>query len=330
MRRFRALVQIALSGVFVLWAAQAQGQSVATPLGDGFDLDRMVPAPAGDRFAFVPEPRIRSRWCDTSETAPWNNSARCEDSETWMAWRAFASVQSVHLLEGHPARVSRLHLGGSWAPHPIYQLSVDIPLNYYQTDLSVLPGGFGTPVGARRIGMQPDFLDVGDVRIGLRFAIRDRLPIRLGFQLYGFAPTGDHERLTGDRSFRGDALFLASIERASSVGVSYTVAAYAGAGWRPDLISSDSAPRPGAKAGLAGSINSIGGWSTVMPVAEAKLDQLGQVTPVPFDASVGARLHPERDWPLWVTALGTFGLSQAPGVPQYAFSLDLNVVPWKY
>jgi hypothetical protein len=333
MRSRRVVARRAVWCIVGLWATVAHGQqNTNAPLGDGFGIDRMTPTPAGDRFTFVPEPRIQAR---LSEALPAGCVATptpsCDSAISWVAWKAVTSFQRIDISEGKSANISRLHLGTSWSPLSYAQLSLDIPLNLYQTDLPTLSKGYGPTSASRRVGLQPEVFDIGDIRIATRFAWPLTAWFQWGLQGQVFFATGDHERLTGDRTFaRFDMLTLVGVYQKSPSSVSYTIAAYAGICWHEKLIASDLRLRPGAKLGLAGSFDSIFGWNYLMPVVEAKMDQIGQGSPVPWDVSLGGRFRAMPNKPWWITALATAGLSKAPGIPTYAFILDITFIPWNF
>jgi hypothetical protein len=284
-----------------------------TTLGEGFDIDRLVPTPAGDRFTFVPETRIRDE--------------ACTESPCWFALSAFSSYASggVRLKRfgsesTKSSDVVRMHLGASWAPQEWWQWSLDVPLNIYQTDLSEPVDGYVVSPTSR-LGRKPETLDVGDLRVGLRVPLTLRRRPSWAMQGYAFLPTGDYEHLTGDRYFRFDVLALAgfgSHDDSPVVG-----AAYLGLGLHPFDPRFAGILRAEGKVGGALSFYLL---SLVQLTVEARVDPRLE-GPSPADASAGVRLRPMPEAPWWLSLLGTKGLSSAPGVPVAAVSLAFTLVP---
>jgi hypothetical protein len=355
----------------ILWISPALGQVQSSPLGDGYDIDRLTPTPAGDRYMYVPEPRTRDKSCGipvpTPEIPAITNSGSNDNTHRplpcYVALKAFSSVQyapkvlQLDSISGGTATksavVSRLHLGASWTPQPWLHWSVDVPLYYYQTDLSNTGNYYGAPSGTAQIGRQADLLDIGDIRVGGRLAWALGSMQRLGVQLFAFVPTGDHQLLTGDRSVvppRFDALAMFSVGdhddalrtggARDSIGA---VAAYLGVGWRSTLIGTDTPLHPGVKGGVAGSLNHICDWRYLLPVAELRFEQVQKqpgVRAFLVDASLGVRFIPirsivskqpnegDQERSGWISLMGTYGSSFLPGVPMYAVGLDLSIIPW--
>ena len=146
----------------------------------------------------------------------------------------------------------------------------------------------------------------------------------LGLQGYLFLPTGDHERLTGDRNFRGDLLAL--FEIGSHEESPYVIAAYAGVGMRPMNPKLLGATLGGQlEFGAAFSFYLL---SFVQPMLEARMElPMVNDAGAPTEVSAGARLHPFPDAPWWLTPTYTKSLTTVPGVPDYAVGLSFSIVP---
>ena len=298
-------------------SSNARAADSVTSLGSGFDLDRLFPAPAGDRFTFIPETRIRDESCTAHPC--------------WFALSLFGTYASGAVtfkrLDGSgtttASRVGRLHIGASWAPQEYWQWSLDVPLSVGQSDLSQFDDGYAAPAKSR-VGKTPDLLDVGDLRVGLRWQMYRRpRGISLAAQTYAFLPTGDHERLTGDRNFRFDG--LAVLESGSHEDSAVVGAVYVGAGARPyDPRFTESTLHLEGKVG--GGL-SFYVFSLLQATVEARAEHsVVKGAPWPADASGGLRFQPpEKPW--WVTLVATKGLSNAPGVPLGAVGISFSIIP---
>jgi hypothetical protein len=282
---------------------------------------------------YVPQPRTREFCPNKHETI--DEPKGCDDPASWVALKAVASLQFAPLtmqwvhtdgsVESRSATVSRLHLGASWSRYRRFQLSVNLPLNIYQTDFASYPGGYGA-VGNARIGIKPDFFDTGDLRIGVRANYFSSGFWDGALQLFVFVPTGDHERLTGDGYARADLLGIVGTndDPRSYINVSF----YAGGGFRSNPFTSGY--RFGFKGGGAVSIDT---WDIIHPMLEARIaelwtDKLFPNTAFPMDISGGVRIQPQSRRTWWLTWVATTGTYYTPGIPKFGMALDVTVIPW--
>jgi hypothetical protein len=334
-------VQFAFGSVLFVWATAGRGQALPIIAGDGYDIDRLYPAPAGDRFAYVSEPRIRDKSCRPIADREDCGGVKAKPPlPCWTALRVLGAYQfgirtvrsdDDKFTKSFRADTARLHVGASWAPYKWAQFSTDIPIVLYQTDLSQIQNGsgYGLPAGSDRVGRSPALFDVGDVRFGARTAFQAVDHLRFGLQGLSYIPTGDHERLTGDRTFRWDVIALIGFDEIPLAGGAVFSAVYFGPGWRPDMTSNNRPPL------MYDQLGAGLGWdyqNIFRGLAEFRGSNLAFRSPAAGDATLGTRINflPRNpSGAIWLGAHGTIGIgSSALGVPKLALAVDVTLIPW--
>ncbi|HEX4476481.1 MAG TPA: hypothetical protein VH142_15445 [Polyangiaceae bacterium] len=303
----------------------AQPVAHAQPLGNGFDLERFAPTPAGDRFDYVFEPLIRDERC---------TAISCMGALT--SRLVIASDPLTLVLPAPQGNTSvsastvRLHWGAEFSVFRFLQFSVDVPVILYQGDLSILPDGFQTPAGGTRVGASPSAFDIGDVRFGARVACNPHDDLwSFGVQLLGAVPTGDHERLAGDPSARFES--LAMVEFGKRLRTPVVITADAGLELRGTVtLANDAVIGSGFEGGLAAAI-SLPHHPQYELVIEGRVDGL-----TPWHAlshantggmfSLGPRILFDDDR-MWLQAEmgGGYG---GPGVSESTGTISFTFEPW--
>ncbi len=180
-----------ISAAMLLVAAPAAAQTAAsltTPFPEGFALNPLEPAPAGDRFFLAPDatasgdPRVYVMgFGDYAYSAPLSRT----DTPTGQT----ADVVSKMLY---------LHASASLALADRVLFNVDMPFAASQSG----DAGNATPSGGK----------LGDLRLGARLAVAGSAddPAALGVGIDVWAPTGSSDNLTGDGKVRARPQLIAS------------------------------------------------------------------------------------------------------------------------
>ncbi|AKT40347.1 OmpA family protein [Chondromyces crocatus] len=162
--------------------AAAMLATTAGALAQGFALNQLNPAPAGDPFFGVPSP-----------ATPGHLEPRAYLAFDYGAQPIHLRAQDVDVV----AAQAFARIDASLALWDRVLLSVDMPVAVIQS---------GNDPGLQGITFTPlEAPQAGDLRLGLRVRLLgdDTGPFQLGIGGYVFTPTGNREQYTGEGAIRG-------------------------------------------------------------------------------------------------------------------------------